>query len=73
MYLSVTTILTMLQFVDEDNIAEGFALLASTGVVPRAVKHIFDGIATRQARAQQLNQAPPQFQLSAEFLEVCSD
>lgn len=41
------------------------------GVIPRAVKEIFTGIEERQSLALEVNEALPQFEVRAQFLEVC--
>lgn len=41
------------------------------GIVPRAVHQLFEGIQTRRERAQEAGTHPPEFKVSAQFLEVC--
>ena len=45
-------------------------LLLITGVIPRAVRQIFNGIEERKAAATERNEPQPQFELTAQFLEV---
>ena len=40
------------------------------GVIPRAVNQIFTGIEERKNAALEKNEAPPQFEIIAQFLEV---
>lgn len=40
------------------------------GIIPRAVHQLFEGIQTRRVRAQQAGTQPPEFKVSAQFLEV---
>ena len=44
--------------------------LLITGVIPRAVRQIFNGIEERKAAATERNEPQPQFELTAQFLEV---
>ena len=39
------------------------------GIIPRAIKHLFDGIAEKQAQARERAQLPPEFKVSI-YLEV---
>lgn len=41
------------------------------GIIPRAIAHLFGGIAERKQRAQEQGVAGPEFKVSAQFLEVC--
>ena len=41
-----------------------------TGVIPRAVRQIFNGIEERKVAATERNEPQPQFELTAQFLEV---
>ena len=41
------------------------------GVIPRSVKEIFTGIENRRSSALENNEPPPQFEVKAQFLEVC--
>ncbi|XP_058799695.1 kinesin-like protein KIF21A isoform X2 [Phymastichus coffea] len=43
------------------------------GIIPRAIKHLFDGIAHKQARARERAQLPPEFKVSAQFLELYNE
>jgi kinesin family protein 4/21/27 len=40
------------------------------GVIPRAVNQIFSGIEERRREAIERNEPPPQYELTAQFLEV---
>lgn len=40
------------------------------GIIPRAITHLFGGIAERKRRAQEQGVAGPEFKVSAQFLEV---
>lgn len=40
------------------------------GIVPRAVHQLFQGIQSRRLRAQEAGFQPPEFKVSAQFLEV---
>lgn len=40
------------------------------GIIPRAVHQLFEGIQTRRLRAQEARVQPPEFKVSAQFLEV---
>lgn len=40
------------------------------GIIPRAIAHLFGGIAERKRRAQEQGLAGPEFKVSAQFLEV---
>ena len=44
--------------------------LLITGVIPRAVRQIFNGIEERKVAATERNEPQPQFELTAQFLEV---
>ena len=41
------------------------------GVIPRAVKEVFTGIAERRSAALERSESLPQFEVKAQFLEVC--
>ena len=41
------------------------------GVIPRAVQEIFAGIEDRRASAKEQDEPLPQFEVKAQFLEVC--
>ncbi|KAJ8673462.1 hypothetical protein QAD02_004724 [Eretmocerus hayati] len=43
------------------------------GIIPRAIKHLFDGIAEKQSRARERAQMPPEFKVSAQFLELYNE
>lgn len=40
------------------------------GIIPRAVHQLFQGIQARRVRAQEAGIQPPEFKVSAQFLEV---
>lgn len=40
------------------------------GIIPRAIAHLFGGIAERKRRAQEQGVTGPEFKVSAQFLEV---
>lgn len=40
------------------------------GIIPRAVHQLFQGIQSRRVRAQEAGIQPPEFKVSAQFLEV---
>lgn len=40
------------------------------GIIPRAVHHLFEGIQTKRTQAQESGAQPPEFKVSAQFLEV---
>lgn len=40
------------------------------GIIPRAVHQLFEGIQSRRERAQEAGTQPPEFKVSAQFLEV---
>lgn len=40
------------------------------GIIPRAIAHLFGGIAERKRQAQEQGVAGPEFKVSAQFLEV---
>lgn len=42
------------------------------GIIPRAVHQLFEGIQARRMRAQEAGTQPPDFKVSAQFLEVGS-
>ena len=42
----------------------------AVGVIPRAVNQIFTGMEERRREALERNEPPPQYELTAEFLEV---
>jgi kinesin family protein 4/21/27 len=51
----------------------GFDTAASEeeqGIIPRAITHLFRGIAERKRRAQEQGVTGPEFKVSAQFLEV---
>lgn len=40
------------------------------GIIPRAVRQLFQGIQRRRTKAQESGVHPPEFKVSAQFLEV---
>lgn len=40
------------------------------GIIPRAVQHLFKGIAERRQAAQEQGRPAPEFKINAQFLEV---
>jgi kinesin family protein 4/21/27 len=40
------------------------------GIIPRAVDHLFKGITERQMQAKENNEPPPDFKITAQFIEV---
>lgn len=40
------------------------------GIIPRAVHQLFEGIQNCRERAQETGSQPPEFKVSAQFLEV---
>ena len=55
----------------------GFEVAASAeetiGIVPRAVKQLFEGINKRQNEAREAGIQPPEFKVSAQFLELYNE
>ncbi|KAF3689661.1 Kinesin-like protein KIF21B [Channa argus] len=43
------------------------------GIIPRAVHHLFAGIQSRRMRAQNAGTQPPEFKVSAQFLELYNE
>ena len=43
------------------------------GIVPRAVRQLFNGINTRIEQAKEEGQTPPEFKVSAQFLELYNE
>ncbi|XP_069797877.1 kinesin-like protein KIF21B isoform X3 [Narcine bancroftii] len=43
------------------------------GIIPRAVKHLFEGIAERKQAAQDEGKQPPEFKVNAQFLELYNE
>ncbi|XP_030897574.1 kinesin-like protein KIF21B [Leptonychotes weddellii] len=43
------------------------------GIIPRAIAHLFGGIAERKRRAQERGVAGPEFKVSAQFLELYNE
>ncbi len=41
-----------------------------TGIIPRAVEHLFAGIERRRCDALEKNEPPPDFKVNAQFMEV---
>ncbi|XP_047368356.1 kinesin-like protein KIF21A isoform X1 [Vespa velutina] len=43
------------------------------GIIPRAIRHLFNGIAEKQERARERTQMPPEFKVTAQFLELYNE
>ncbi|XP_074600654.1 kinesin-like protein 31E isoform X2 [Brevipalpus obovatus] len=43
------------------------------GIIPRAVQHLFDGIAQRIAKAKEIGIPPPEFKVNVQFLELYNE
>ncbi|XP_029007086.1 kinesin-like protein KIF21B isoform X5 [Betta splendens] len=43
------------------------------GIIPRAVHQLFEGIKSRRVRAQETGSQPPEFKVSAQFLELYNE
>ncbi|XP_020295594.1 kinesin-like protein KIF21A isoform X2 [Pseudomyrmex gracilis] len=43
------------------------------GIIPRAIRHLFNGIAAKQERARERAQLPPEFKVTAQFLELYNE
>ena len=43
------------------------------GIIPRAVRHLFDGITSRLEEAKENNLRPPEFKVSAQFMELYNE
>ncbi|XP_032663629.1 kinesin-like protein KIF21A isoform X2 [Odontomachus brunneus] len=43
------------------------------GIIPRAINHLFNGIADKQERARERAQMPPEFKVTAQFLELYNE
>ncbi|XP_067913305.1 kinesin-like protein KIF21B isoform X1 [Heterodontus francisci] len=43
------------------------------GIIPRAVKHLFEGITERKRAAQEQGTQPPEFKITAQFLELYNE
>ena len=44
----------------------------AVGIIPRAVKHLFEGIDERKKLAIEKGEPPPDFKVNAQFMEVRS-
>ncbi|KAM4588435.1 kinesin-like protein KIF21B isoform 4-T4 [Odontesthes bonariensis] len=47
--------------------------LQEQGIIPRAVHQLFEGIQNRKVRAQEAGSQPPDFKVSAQFLELYNE
>lgn len=47
--------------------------LDQVGIIPRAINHLFDGIERQVERAKEVGETPPQFKVSAQFLELYNE
>lgn len=45
----------------------------SLGIIPRAVKHLFNGVNSRKQKAAEENLPPPEYQITAQFLELYNE
>ncbi|XP_076638044.1 kinesin-like protein 31E isoform X1 [Colletes latitarsis] len=43
------------------------------GIIPRAIRHLFNGIAEKQQHARERAQMPPEFKVTAQFLELYNE
>ncbi|KAG7203017.1 hypothetical protein KM043_010144 [Ampulex compressa] len=43
------------------------------GIIPRAIRHLFDGINEKQESARERGQMPPEFKVTAQFLELYNE
>ncbi|KMQ91046.1 kinesin-like protein kif21b protein, partial [Lasius niger] len=43
------------------------------GIIPRAIGHLFNGIVDKQERAKERAQMPPEFKVTAQFLELYNE
>ncbi|XP_076165090.1 kinesin-like protein 31E isoform X2 [Ptiloglossa arizonensis] len=43
------------------------------GIIPRAITHLFNGIAEKQQHARERAQMPPEFKVTAQFLELYNE
>ncbi|XP_043255529.1 kinesin-like protein KIF21A isoform X2 [Colletes gigas] len=43
------------------------------GIIPRAIMHLFNGIAEKQQHARERAQMPPEFKVTAQFLELYNE
>uniref|UniRef100_A0A131YVY1 Kinesin family member 4/21/27 n=1 Tax=Rhipicephalus appendiculatus TaxID=34631 RepID=A0A131YVY1_RHIAP len=43
------------------------------GIIPRAVQHLFDGIAARQQEARDQGKPPPDFKINVQFMELYNE
>ncbi|CAK9822518.1 Kinesin-like protein KIF21A [Anthophora retusa] len=43
------------------------------GIIPRAIRHLFNGIAEKQEHARERAQMPPEFKVTAQFLELYNE
>ena len=46
---------------------------ANLGIIPRAVRHLFDGVQQRVEEAKENNVTPPEFKVSAQFMELYNE
>lgn len=44
--------------------------LPEQGIIPRAVQQLFEGIQSRKEQAKEAGTQPPEFKVTAQFLEV---
>lgn len=43
------------------------------GIIPRAIHHLFDGMLTKINAAQENNILPPEFKVTAQFMELYNE
>lgn len=43
------------------------------GIIPRAIHHLFDGIHSRIEKAQECGILPPEFKVTAQFMELYNE
>ncbi|XP_034946309.1 kinesin-like protein KIF21A isoform X2 [Chelonus insularis] len=43
------------------------------GIIPRAIRHLFNGIAEKQRKARERAHMPPEFKVTAQFLELYNE
>lgn len=48
-------------------------IVPAPGMVPRALKHLFDGIEDRKRTATEQGIPPPQFDITVQFLELYNE
>ncbi|XP_046997793.1 kinesin-like protein KIF21A isoform X1 [Schistocerca americana] len=46
---------------------------SQVGIIPRAINHLFYGIASRVEKAKEMGQPPPEFKIMAQFMELYNE